>query len=55
MIGIEVANELAITRLETLPSLFIGDNVFTVIGIIDDAASRSGSDRRDHHSRLDCS
>jgi ABC-type antimicrobial peptide transport system permease subunit len=42
VIGIDVANELAITRLETLPSLFIGDNVFTVIGIIDDAPRDRG-------------
>jgi putative ABC transport system permease protein len=42
VIGIEVANELAITRLETLPSLFIGDNVFTVIGILDDAPRDRG-------------
>jgi putative ABC transport system permease protein len=42
VIGIDVANTLAITRLETLPSLFIGDNVFTVIGIIDDAPRDRG-------------
>jgi putative ABC transport system permease protein len=42
VIGIDVANELGITRLETLPSLFIGDNVFTVIGIIDDAPRDRG-------------
>jgi ABC-type antimicrobial peptide transport system permease subunit len=42
VIGVDVATELGVTRLENLPSLFIGDNVFTVIGIIDEAPRDRG-------------
>jgi putative ABC transport system permease protein len=42
VIGIDVANDLGISRLETLPSLYVGENLFTVIGILDDAPRDRG-------------
>lgn len=42
VIGTEVATELGISRLETLPNIFIGENLFTVIGILDDAPRDRG-------------
>ena len=42
VIGADIAAGLGISRLETLPSLFIGENLFTVIGIIDDAPRDRG-------------
>ena len=42
VIGSDIAADLGISRLETLPSLFIGENLFTVIGILDDAPRDRG-------------
>jgi ABC-type antimicrobial peptide transport system permease subunit len=42
VIGTEIAEEFAITRLDGLPGIFIGDELFTVIGILDAAARDEG-------------
>lgn len=42
VLGVDIANELGITRIDNLPGVFIGDDLFTVIGIIDDAPRDRG-------------
>ncbi|MGW3493908.1 ABC transporter permease [Streptomyces sp. NPDC001020] len=41
VIGASMAERLGITTLETRPALFIGDQPFTVVGIIDDAKRKA--------------
>ncbi|MFE5211270.1 ABC transporter permease [Streptomyces sp. NPDC056600] len=41
VVGSAVAGRLGITTLETRPALFIGDQPFTVIGIVDDVERKS--------------
>lgn len=42
VIGIDVADEFGITRLDAQPAIFIGDELFTVIGVIDSAPRDEG-------------
>lgn len=42
IVGADLANELGITRLDLQPGLFIGDELFTVIGILDEALRDRG-------------
>jgi len=42
IVGADLATELGITRLDLQPGLFIGDELFTVIGIIDEALRDRG-------------
>ncbi len=42
VIGSDVADEFGITRLDSQPGIFIGDELFTVIGVIDSAPRDSG-------------
>lgn len=42
VLGADVAPELGITRIDNLPGVFIGDDLFTVIGILDDAPRDRG-------------
>lgn len=42
VLGADVAADLGISRIETMPSVFIGDDLFTVIGIIDEAPRDRG-------------
>lgn len=42
IIGIDIAGELGISRIDKLPGLFIGDDLFTVIGILDEAPRDRG-------------
>ena len=42
VLGIDAATELGVTRIENLPGIFIGDDQFTVIGIIDSAPNDPG-------------
>ncbi len=42
VIGADIAAELGIIRIDNLPGIFIGDDLFTVIGILDDAPRDRG-------------
>jgi putative ABC transport system permease protein len=42
IIGTEIAAEFSITHLDGLPGIFVGDELFTVIGIIDSAPRDDG-------------
>lgn len=42
VIGADIAAELGITRIENMPGLFIGDDQYTVIGIVDEAPRDPG-------------
>ncbi len=42
VLGIDAAAELGISRIENLPGVFIGDDLFTVIGIVDEAVRDPG-------------
>ena len=42
VLGIDAATSLGVARLQNLPSIYIGDNLFTVIGIIDTAPRDPG-------------
>ena len=42
VIGIDVADQFGIDRLDSQPGIFIGDQLFTVIGILDAAARDEG-------------
>ncbi len=42
VLGVDIANELGITRIQNLPGVFIGDELFTVIGILDEAPRDRG-------------
>jgi ABC-type antimicrobial peptide transport system permease subunit len=42
VLGIDIAEELGINRVDNLPGVFIGDDLFTVIGILDDAPRDRG-------------
>lgn len=42
LVGADLATELGITRVDLQPGLFIGDQLFTVIGIIDEALRDRG-------------
>lgn len=42
VLGVDIAEELGITRIDNLPGIFIGDDLFTVIGILDDAPRDRG-------------
>lgn len=42
VLGVDVAAELGINRIDNLPGVFIGDDLFTVIGILDDAPRDRG-------------
>jgi putative ABC transport system permease protein len=42
VLGADVAAELGIIRVDNLPGVFIGDDLFTVIGILDDAPRDRG-------------
>jgi ABC-type antimicrobial peptide transport system permease subunit len=42
VLGIDAAAELGISRLDNLPGVFIGDDLFTVIGLLDDAPRDRG-------------
>lgn len=42
IVGADLATELGITRLDLQPGLFIGDQLFTVIGIVDEALRDRG-------------
>ena len=37
VLGVDAATELGVTRLANLPGIYIGDDLYTVIGILDDA------------------
>jgi putative ABC transport system permease protein len=42
VLGSDAAAELGVTRLDNLPGVFVGDDLFTVIGILDDAPRDRG-------------
>jgi putative ABC transport system permease protein len=42
VLGVDIANELGITRIHNMPGVFIGDELFTVIGILDEAPRDRG-------------
>ena len=42
LVGADLATELGITRVDLQPGLFIGDQLFTVIGIVDEALRDRG-------------
>ncbi len=42
VVGADLANDLGITRLDLQPGLFIGDQLFTVIGIVDESLRDRG-------------
>jgi putative ABC transport system permease protein len=42
VVGADVAADLGIVRIDNLPGVFIGDDLFTVIGILDDAPRDRG-------------
>jgi putative ABC transport system permease protein len=42
VLGVDIAEELGINRIDNLPGIFIGDDLFTVIGILDDAPRDRG-------------
>jgi putative ABC transport system permease protein len=42
VLGVDIANELGISRIQNMPGVFIGDELFTVIGIIDEAPRDRG-------------
>jgi putative ABC transport system permease protein len=42
VLGVDIASELGISRIDNLPGVFLGDDLFTVIGIIDEAPRDRG-------------
>lgn len=42
VLGVDIANELGVTRIDNLPGVYLGDELFTVIGILDDAPRDRG-------------
>lgn len=42
VIGADIADEFGISRLDSQPGIFIGDELFTVIGVLDSAARDTG-------------